>query len=329
VERREIEIFLTLADELHFGHTAERLFVSTARVSQTIKKLERHVGARLFERTSRQVTLTPVGRRLRDDLKPAFEQIEAGIERAVAAGRNVSGVLRVGFFRAAAGRFVLEVATASEARYPGCDVQIRENQLNDGLALLRGDQIDILFLMLPVEETDLVTGPVIIREARMLAMSSRHPFARRQTVSLDDLARDKILRAPSALPDYLQAAVVPERTPNGQLIERGPTFATIQEMLSLVGAGKGMYPAPAHMSQYYARPDVTYVPIIDGAPFEWAFTWRRTAETQRIRAFDQAALDLARSAHAGDLDFGLMGDIDPPPTRPRMSRRGVSSSPTG
>ena len=212
MERREIEIFLTLADELHFGHTAERLFVSTARVSQTIKKLERQVGALLFERTSRQVTLTPVGRRLRDDLKPAFEQIEAGIERAVAAGRNVSGVLRVGFFRAAAGRFVLEVAGAFEARYPGCEVQIRENQLNDGLALLRDDQIDILFLMLPVEEADLVTGPVIVREARLLAVSSRHPFARRDTVSLNDLARDKILRAPSALPDYLQAAVVPERT---------------------------------------------------------------------------------------------------------------------
>ena len=63
MERREIEIFLTLADELHFGRTAERLLVSTARVSQTIKNLERRFGALLFERTSRRVTLTPVGRR--------------------------------------------------------------------------------------------------------------------------------------------------------------------------------------------------------------------------------------------------------------------------
>jgi DNA-binding transcriptional LysR family regulator len=312
VELREIEIFLTLADELHFGRTAQRLFVSTARVSQTIKKLERQVGALLFERTSRQVTLTPVGRRLRDDLEPAFQQIEAGVERAIAAGRNEEGVLRVGFFRAAAGRFVLEVADAFEARHPGCDVQIRENQLNDGLARLRDDQIDILFLMLPLEEPDLVTGPVIIREERMLAVSARHPFARRDAVSLDDLGRDKVLRGPSALPDYLHAAFVPERTPNGRLIERGPTFATIQEMLSLVGAGKGMYPAPAHMSHYYARSDVVYVPITDGAPFEWAFTWRRTAETQRIRAFNQAALDVAAFAPAGDLAFGPAGQRSVP-----------------
>jgi len=143
----------------------------------------------------------------------------------------------------------------------------------------------------------------------MLAVSARHPFARRAAVSLDDLGRDRVLRGPSELPDYLHAALVPERTPDGRLIERGPTFGTIQEMLSLVGAGKGMYPAPAHMGHYYARPDVVYVPITGAPPFEWAFTWRRTAETQRIRAFDQAARDLAASAQAGDLDFGLVGEM--------------------
>jgi DNA-binding transcriptional LysR family regulator len=325
VERREIEIFLTLAEELHFGRTAERLLVSTARVSQTISNLERRFGALLFERTSRRVTLTPVGRALRDDLKPAFAQIEAGIERATAAGREVRGVLRVGFFRAAAGRFVLAVADAFETLYPGCEVQIRENQLSDGLALLRADEIDLLFLMLPVEEPDLVTGPVVIREARMLAVSARHPFARRESVSLDDLARDKVLRAPTALPEYVQTAWVPRQTPDGRPIKRGPTFATIQEMLSLVGAGKGMYPAPAHMVRYYARPDVTYVPIVDGAPMEWAFTWRRAVETQRIRAFDQTARDIASTAVGSDPHFGLDDDVRRPPKR----GRGVSLTARG
>ena len=61
LERYELETFLTLAEELHFGRTAERTHVSTARVSQTIKKLERRVGAPLFNRTSRHVELTPSG----------------------------------------------------------------------------------------------------------------------------------------------------------------------------------------------------------------------------------------------------------------------------
>jgi len=308
VERREIEIFLVLAEELHFGRTAERLHVTTARVSQTISKLEQRFGALLFERTSRRVTLTPVGRRLHDDLKPAFDQIEEGIERAIAAGREVRGVLRVGFFRAAAARFVLDVANLFEARHPDCAVEIRENQLNNALGLVRADEIDILLLMLPLDEPDLVAGPVLVREARMLAVSSRHPFARRESVSLNDLARDKVLRSPDSLPAYLHDSLVPAQTPDGQTITRGPTFATIQEMLSLIGAGRGMYPQPAHMAQYYARPDVTYVPIRDGAPFEWAFTWRRVAETQRIRAFNQAALDLAESGAGRDPLFGFGSD---------------------
>jgi hypothetical protein len=83
VEQRDIEIFLTLAEELHFGRTAERLHVSTARVSQTIKKLERGIGTTLFERTSRHVALTPIGRRLDDDKRPdiGYIPIRDGLPR--------------------------------------------------------------------------------------------------------------------------------------------------------------------------------------------------------------------------------------------------------
>ncbi|WP_081937322.1 helix-turn-helix domain-containing protein [Streptosporangium roseum] len=57
---------MTLAEELHFGRTAERLHVTTGRISQTIKKRERRVGAPLFERSGRKVTLTAIGRQLHE-----------------------------------------------------------------------------------------------------------------------------------------------------------------------------------------------------------------------------------------------------------------------
>jgi DNA-binding transcriptional LysR family regulator len=295
MERRDIEIFLTLAQELHFGRTAEKLHVTTARVSQTIKQLERRIGVPLFERTSRKVSLTPIGRALLDDIGPGYEQIKLGFERAVAAGRDVEGDLNVGFFRAAAGQFVLEVADAFRLLYPATEVHIRENQVGDGLDQLRTGKIDMLLLMLPLDEPDLATGPVVVREERLLAVSARHPFARRPTVALNDLARDKVLRAPGVLPDYLRDSVVPEQTPDGRAVQRGPQFATIQEMLSLVGAGKGMYPVPAHTARYYARPQVAFIPFADAEPFEWAFTWLANGATARIRAFDAAALEVAKS----------------------------------
>jgi DNA-binding transcriptional LysR family regulator len=102
--RRDIEIFLTVAEELHFSRAAARLHVTPARVTQTIKLMERRFGAALFERTSRRVALTPIGQRLYDDLRPAHDQLLAGIERAMLAGREVHGTLRVGFVGAAAGQ---------------------------------------------------------------------------------------------------------------------------------------------------------------------------------------------------------------------------------
>jgi DNA-binding transcriptional LysR family regulator len=292
MEQREIEAFLTLADELHFGRTAERLHVSTARISQAIKTLERRVGAPLFERTSRRVALTPLGRRLHEDLRPAYQRIQEGLERAIAAGRGVDGVLRVGFVNAAAGRLILLVADGFRARHPRCAVEIREVQVGDCLVALRAGEIDVLLATFPIEEADLTTGSVLLSEPRVLAVSSRHPFARRESVSLEDLARDEVLRAPCSDLGYWEAARVPERTPGGRRIERGQVTVTFQEMLTLIGAGRGVYPVGAHATRYYTRPDVTYVPFRDAQPLEWGLIWRTSAETSRVRAFDEAARDV-------------------------------------
>jgi DNA-binding transcriptional LysR family regulator len=272
--------------------------VTTARVSQAIKHLERRIGATLFERTSRRVELTPIGRRLQDDLRPVFEQIQEGIARAVRAARGVSGVLRVGFVGAAAGQFVLEVAEVFQARHPDCGVEIRENQFGDGLALLREGEIEMLLTVLPIQagrQSDLSGGALLVREDRMIAVSARHRFARRTSIAFADLANARVLRSPPAIPDYLDEAMAPRHTPDGRPTERGPTFATVQEMLALVGAGKGSYPVPAHAAQYYQRPDVAYVPIEDAPPYEWRFIWLTANETSLIRAFDRTAAEAAKT----------------------------------
>ena len=72
VELRELRVFLTLAEELHFGRTAERLEITPSYASQTIRTLEARIGGRLFDRTSRRVKLTPLGARLAAQARPAY-----------------------------------------------------------------------------------------------------------------------------------------------------------------------------------------------------------------------------------------------------------------
>ena len=298
VEQRDIEIFLTLADELHFGRAAQRLHVSTARVSQTIKRLERRIGAPLFERTSRRVELTPIGRRLDEEWRPAYRQLQEALDRAVAAARGVRGTLRVGFIGAASGRFVLEVAEAFRAEHADCEVVLHENQFGAGLGPLRHGDVDMVLATIPARGTgqpDLTGGCVLVEEAQMLAVSTRHPFARRGSVSFADLARTTILRTPPGVSDYWDRTLVPRQTLDGRPVERGPSFETSQEMLALVGAGAGTYPVPTQFTSHYVRPDVAYVPIDDAPPYQRRFLWLSATETARIRAFDRTAAGVARA----------------------------------
>ncbi len=293
LERHELEAFLTLAEELHFGRTAERLRVSTARISQTIAKLERRIGVPLFDRTSRRVELTPLGRRLHEEVRPAWQQITSAFERAVAAGRGLTGTLRVAFVGAAGGQLLVGAAELLRQRDPGCDVQLREAQMVDLMPWLRAGQVDVALGTFPVEESGIATGPVLVSEARLLAVPSGHPFARRESVSLEDLARVPLLQLPGTLPDSLREDRTPRTTPSGRVIEPGPSAATFNEMLTLVGAGHGVFPVGAQTRRYYLRPDVAYIPFSDAPPLRWGLLWRADNSTARVRAFVRAAGDMA------------------------------------
>ncbi|KAA6212013.1 LysR family transcriptional regulator [Streptomyces albofaciens JCM 4342] len=295
MERRDLEIFLTLAHELHFGRTAERLHVSQARVSQSIKQLERRIGTALFARTSRRVELTPVGRQFLEDVRPGYDLIKAGLERAVAAGRGLAEPLRVGFSSPLAGELVLAAASVYGERNPGAgEVLLHETPLNDPYGLLRSGALDLLLAQYPVAEADLRTGPVLISDTRVLAVAGRHRFARRACVTLDDLATEKLLSLSGPVPDYWLDHLLPRTTPGGRTVARGTAAATRQELLALVGAGQGVHPTAAHEVRYYARPNVTYVPITDAPPLEYGLTWRTATETSRIRAFGEAAAEVVR-----------------------------------
>lgn len=293
-----MEAFLTLAEELHFGRTALRLRVTTARVSQVISKLERRVGAPLFERTSRSVALTPIGQRLHDDLRPAFDRLEAALATAVAAGRGVTGSVRVGFVGAAAGQLMIRATGAFRVRHPACEVVIREVQMGEALERLRADELEVLIACLPLTGPDLANGPVLLSEPRMLAVPADHAFAGRGSVSVEDLARVEVLQAPCSLPDHWREPGSPRLTPGGRAIPEGRSAETFQEILTLVGAGLGVFPVGAHTIRLHARPDVAFVPFHDTPPLDWGPVWRASRVNARIRAFAEAAAPAPRAQRA-------------------------------
>jgi DNA-binding transcriptional LysR family regulator len=292
LERHELDAFLTLAEELHFGRTAERLRVSTARISQIIARLERRVGVPLFNRTSRRVELTAVGRRLYEGTRPAWDQVTAAVEEAIATGRGTTGTLRAAFVGAAGGQLLVGATELFRRQHPGCEVRLREAQMTDLMPWLRDEEVDIALGTFPIEEPGISTGPDLVTEARLLAVPAQHPFARRESVSLEDLARVRLLQLPDTLPAALREDRTPRTTPAGRPVEPGPSAATFNEMLTLIGAGHGVFPVGAQARRYYVRPDVVYVRLSDAPPLRWGLLWRTDGATARVRAFARAAHDL-------------------------------------
>lgn len=286
MERQEIETFLALCDELHFGRTAKRLRISPARVTQLIQKTERRVGAPLFERTTRGVALTDLGRQFQRDLEPAQQAVERAVRRTVQAAKGISGELRLGFTGTASGRHLIEIARAFEARHPDARANLQlESELRDHLQPLREDRVDVLATLLPVEEPDLIVGPVILREPLLMAVPEGHAIAQRGRATYEDLADNPVILATAEDPGYWIEHFVPRLTPSGRPIERTYRLDTLQAGLALFASGKGIGPVVTQFAQYNQHPGIAYVPLEGSPVIESALVWSAARETELIRSF--------------------------------------------
>lgn len=295
MELRDIEIFLTLAEELHFGRTAERLRVTQARVSQSIKQQERRIGGALFERTSRSVRLTPLGERLRDRLGAGYGEILAGLEEATAAARGQVGTLTVGTLDTHHQQIEAALDLFRQ-RHPHCELRMREVLPTDPFGGLRAGRIDVGVLWLPVREPDLVVGPELFTEELVLGVAADHPLAGRDRVVMEDLGDHPVIDADGPIPDYVWEAHTPFRTPAGRPIPRGVAVTTLNEALTAISAGGVVSPIGSDAATSRIRRGVTFLPITDGPVLRYAPVWRGAGETSLVRAFVQAAGDARRIA---------------------------------
>ncbi|PYC84726.1 LysR family transcriptional regulator [Streptomyces tateyamensis] len=296
MELRDIEIFLTLAKELHFGRTADLLHVSPARVSQAIKKQERRIGAELFERTSRAVRMTPIGEQLRTDLLPLYQGLQEGLERARMAAQGKVGVLRVGMIPSNA-HDLRPFWDTFRSRRPQWGLQIRHNPFINAFDPLRSGQIDALVSWLPVEEPDLSVGPVLFTESRVVVVAPDHDLAQRASVSLEVLGDFGVIGPASPLPDYWEDAFTPFQTPSRRPIERRSQIgAHLEDIFTNVGAGEAVHTLGFHVTRYHARPDIAYLPVHDARPLSWGLVWRSDAETEPVRALAKVIRDLGTPA---------------------------------
>ena len=288
VELRDLRIFLVLADELHFGRTAERLGISQPTVSEAVRVLESRLGVKVFDRTSRRVRLTPAGEALKRGLVPALSAVDQALAQTSELSGAVRGLLRVGFVLTTEGPALSRLIAAFQARYPGCEVRLQEVETFDAYRALRRGDIDVLCNWLAVDAPDLTAGTAFAHYERALAVATTHRLARQRAVSIEDLADEEVALLPPTTPPAVYDLLVPPRTPAGHPIRRTQPVQTINEILSLVARGRIVHPTSSAVP-IFNRDDVILVPIEDLPPLPLGLVWCASRENPRIRALNEVA----------------------------------------
>lgn len=273
VETRELEYFVAVAEELHFGRAAERLGIAQPPLSRAIGRLERRMGVRLFERTSRRVGLTAAGAVFLTESRKALAALDDAVSRAQHSGR--SHRLRVAAMQGTGSGLLASVLRAYR-RQPGtADVDVVFTR--DHVGVVRTGAADVALTcgcggLNGLEFTELV-------EEKTVAFLPRdHFLAAKTAVSAADIARDTRFR--SQWPE-----------------------ATLDEIIDQVAMGELIVTAAASAADRIGSA-VVAVPVVDAPPTWLMLTWRPDLPAVTRDAFVRTA----RSVAIGSLSSrGLAG----------------------
>ncbi|MBZ4417313.1 LysR family transcriptional regulator [Myxococcus sp. RHSTA-1-4] len=229
--------FLHVAEERSFRKAAARLGVTTAAVSKAVRRLEEDLGARLLERTSRQVALTPEGHEFLERAREAVAQVRAARETVAQAQRAPKGPLTVALPYILAQVMMPRLARL-QARYPQLTLHVR---LDDRYSRMVDEHIDVAIRVGALEDSSLVARRLL--HTRWVTLASPAHLARHGTparpselsrhpclkfVDPKGLARDWVFRRePGGPPEVMRLRHVMD-------VNHGPA------LLDLAAAGAGM-----------------------------------------------------------------------------------------
>ncbi|WP_280438067.1 LysR family transcriptional regulator [Nocardia carnea] len=316
VEFRDIEVFLVMAQELHFRRAAQRLHVSPARVSQVVAALEAELGGDLFVRSSRQVRLSELGEVFRADAAEGLACMHAAISRARITARSRRVPLVMGYSIAVDGGLACRVASAGAARNPDVEVLTAAQCSGDAFETLQRGTIDILLTWSPGGDTAAVSGDgrragaILMQAPRAVVVRNDHVLAGADQVSIEQIAAEHtLLDIDCGGPAVFRDAWTPSRTPEGTRIplvpdpwaaHRDGPASVLDVMLSVrrcnipyLGLGKSV---PVH-----THPGLTLIPVCDLPPCVLVPVWIAENETRALRAFARSlgGMHAARPAAAG------------------------------
>lgn len=256
-------------------------------LSVTVRQLESRVGVKLVDRSTRHVQLTAAGQAFLEDTRTALAALDRGVERARHAADGQHRVLRVGTLLVGALDISARVLEHFRAQHEHVHVSISEYRYDDPTAGLSDGSVDVAMLRPPLGTPGIELFE-LVREPRMLVVSSRHPFAGRSSVAVEEVLAEPVVTArcaDQAWHDFWLLNAERGGGPPNVWAEVSSPF----EAIEMVRSGRACTNVPASYAQQMRSPGLAFIPIIGAAPTSCAVAWRSDDDNQLVADFVDSA----------------------------------------
>jgi DNA-binding transcriptional LysR family regulator len=295
VELRQLEHFVAVAEERHFTRAAERVTIVQSGLSASIRALEAELGAELFRRSTRHVSLTPAGQALLPEARRALGAARAGRDAVSAVDGLQRGELSVGFSQVSPRSVDLPGIIADFQRtYPGIELRLWQAGPDAQIAALRDGRLDLSFQPLLDPPGPDIAVTRLHRDRLVFACSPDHPLASRRQIQLREVSHKQFIDLPA---DWTVR----------QLVDRAFAAAGLQRRVSievndigtcleLVGRGVGVTILPESVQE--GRTSVAFCQLAQ------RITWELVVARRADGPGNPAARELLRRVLGSRADSG-------------------------
>lgn len=243
-----LKYFVTVAEELHFRKSADKLYVTQSALSRQISALERELGTILFRRSRHQVQITEAGRVFLVEAQRILGEVDEAMDRARAAGRGETGGLNVGLVELAMADIVQRLLRRFQAEHPSVELRLSEEHSRSATEGVLRRRLHVAFIPLPMAEREEARAYTVIRvldEPMRLAIPENHRLAVMDSVKLIDLDNEDLIMISRRLEPALHDDHVSACTSSGFSPKIAQEVSSASMAVSYVAAGLGMAFVPS------------------------------------------------------------------------------------
>ncbi|QWF77337.1 LysR family transcriptional regulator [Amycolatopsis sp. CA-230715] len=284
-EIRELRYFRAVAEDLNITHAAERLGIAQPPLSRAMRQLERRLGVALFDRTEHRLALTTAGETLFAEAAVVLGALDSAVRRTRRAGEPEHRLV-VTAYPGVATELLHRVREQFRANPDAPGIEVVLSGFGEQADLVRDGRADVAIA--GCVDGRGVDTELLWTEPRVAALASGHELAGRAVLSAADLVAEPAPRWPEpAVVDRGFWLGNPDRPADG------PVVRDSAQLLEVVALGQAVALVPASLAARNVRPDVTYRPVPDAAPYRTVLLWPSGSRSPWTARFVRACLDLA------------------------------------